>query len=254
MDGAAFLIVLIFLGMSAYFAYRAFLRRDVVWDTEFALLYRNGQYSRRLEPGVHWIFPMRDSIRRLDARPRFRILSGQEILTKDRVAIKISLSIIVVPTDPETIFTSSVDAEADLLEHARVALRDLVSQIDLDEILNDRKDLPEKMHGLLDETAAASGYKVSSIAVRDIMLPGNLKRAYAGVLEAKKDAERRLELARGEQAVMRSLANTAKLIDGNPALMQVRLLQAAEAGDSTIVFGADGLAGAEPLGHAKARK
>ena len=74
------------------------------------------------------------------------------------------------------------------------------------------------------------------------MLPNNLKRAYAGVLEAQKEAERRLEQARGEQAVVRSLANTARMLGENPALVQARMLQALDTGGNTLVFGSTDLA------------
>jgi hypothetical protein len=80
---------------------------------------------------------------------------------------------------------------------------------------------------------------VSGLAVRDVMLPANLKKAYSGALEAQKEAQKNLEKARGEQAVLRSLANSSKLYEEHPSLLQARVIQALANGNNSIVFGAD---------------
>lgn len=70
------------------------------------------------------------------------------------------------------------------------------------------------------------------------MLPANLKKAFAGILEAKKEAQKQLEKARGEQAVLRNLANSSAMFDGNPMLLQARIIQSLSNGNNTVIFNA----------------
>ncbi len=232
-----FLVSVVAIAVAAVVVLRVLFVRVVVRDTEAVLLYNNGVFERRLETGAHWTVPYRDQIERLDMRRRQMVLSGQEILTKDRIAIKISLVLDYTPEDPRKILEAVVYADGTLEEAARLALRAGVAELTLDEVLEARSDLGERLTAALAEDAGALGFTLGGVAVRDVMLPGNLKRVYSRVLEAQKDAERRLEQARGEHAVMRSLANTAKMLDGNPSLAQARVLQALETGGNTILFG-----------------
>lgn len=71
------------------------------------------------------------------------------------------------------------------------------------------------------------------------MLPANLKKAFSGILEARKESQTQLEKARGEQAVLRNLANAAGLYETNPQLLQARIIQTLANGNNTIVFGAE---------------
>ncbi|MDU8942408.1 slipin family protein [Ovoidimarina sediminis] len=230
-----------FLGILAVLALgilllRYGLGRQTIWAWQRGLHYRNGRFERVLEPGAYWINKLSDHVVRIDVRQRSLVLSGQEILTKDRVAVKVSLSFFLNVSDPKQSHEAVMNALYDLEERARLALRDAVFGMTLDEVMEDREVIPAAVEQALAPVAETMGYALSTVALRDVMLPSNLKRAYAGVLEAQKDAERRLEAARGEQAVLRSLANTARMIEGNPALMKLRLLQAAEGGGNAIHF------------------
>lgn len=82
------------------------------------------------------------------------------------------------------------------------------------------------------------GLSVESITIKDIIVPASIRRAYAGILEAQKEARKKLEQARGEQAVLRNLANSSAMYDKNPALLQARLIQALSSGHNSIVFNA----------------
>ena len=132
---AGFVILLVVLAVFviAAWASNKLLSREIVSETEFVLLYREGIFQRLLDPGGYWIMPMRDGLVRIDKRPRDEVLSGQEILTKDRIAIKISLVIAYEAADPRKIHDGSQSATWSLLEAARLALREVVVEMTLDE-------------------------------------------------------------------------------------------------------------------------
>jgi hypothetical protein len=101
--------------------------------------------------------------------------------------------------------------------------------------------------------AARIGINVHSVEVKDVMFPAELKRAFAEVLKSKQEGQAALERARGESAALRNLANAAKLLEGNPALMNLRLMQslsAAQTAGNTLVLGVPG--GFVPLKNGRA--
>ena len=100
---------------------------------------------------------------------------------------------------------------------------------------------------------AKIGLNVLAVEVKDVMFPADLKRAFGEVLKAKQEGQAALERARGESAALRNLANAARVLEGNPALMNLRLMQslsAAQNAGSTLVLGMPG--GFVPLKNGKA--
>jgi regulator of protease activity HflC (stomatin/prohibitin superfamily) len=100
--------------------------------------------------------------------------------------------------------------------------------------------------------AAKIGIAIHAVEVKDVMFPAELKRAFADVLKAKQEGQAALERARGESASLRNLANAARVLDGNPALMNLRVLQSlasAQNAGNTLVLGVPG--GLVPLKNGK---
>jgi regulator of protease activity HflC (stomatin/prohibitin superfamily) len=120
-----------------------------------------------------------------------------------------------------------------------LALRDLVAMTTIDELLEKKTEADAQLLASAATRAERLGLRISALALRDIVLPANLKKAFAAALEAQKDAQRQLEAARGEQAALRSLAISSKMHENNPALLQARLIQALSSGANTIVFNGD---------------
>jgi len=107
----------------------------------------------------------------------------------------------------------------------------------MDEILEQRPRLGQKLMEITAGQAEELGLKLQLIGIKDIMFPGELKKVFAKVIEAQKEGMAALERARGETAVLRNLANVAKVLEGNPALMQLRALQST---GNTVVIGVGG--------------
>lgn len=175
----------------------------------------------------------------MDKRKTILSLPGQDILTRDNINLKLSLAGFYELTDPARARHASQNYAAELYSHAQLSLRDTIASFTLDELLEKKGEIDALLLEKIADKAQAIGCTVSTLAVRDIMLPANLKKAFSGILETKKEAQIQLEKARGEQAVLRSLANAAQLFDSNPQLLQARVIQTLSNGNNTIVFGAD---------------
>jgi len=220
---------------------RGLLARVVVHDYERGLRYQGGKLSGLLNPGAYTILRPIAEIRVLDVRPVWLLVEGQEVPTKDGVAVKVSMAARYVIGDAVTTVTADQDYRRAFYLVLQLALREAIARRTVEEALEARVAIGQELLERCAADATALGLELLSVAIRDVMVPGELKRAYAAVLTARKDGEAALERARGETASLRNLANSARLLDDSPGLLRLRALQ--EVGKSTgntIMLGLDG--------------
>jgi hypothetical protein len=204
------------------------------------LLYIDGKLEKLLEPGQHgfWQLNKHVEVKTFDQRNQLLEISGQEILSKDRVSLRINLSANVRVIDPR-LAASSVDKVEDFVyKTLQLALREAVGTKTLDDILIDKLYVNETVKELVVERLLGIGVVLESVGVKDIILPGEMK--------AQKAAEANVIKRREETSATRSLHNTAKVMENNPTLMRLKELEAlekvAEKIDSlTVHNGLDGL-------------
>lgn len=217
---------------------RYLFRRITVFQSERGLLYKRGKFISVLDPGVYWYIPYYAAITKVDARLKYASLVGQEILSSDNVSLKLSLTVAYEYADLAIAINNiqNVD-QAVHLEIQQVA-RDIIGQHKVDEILEKRGELSQRLFEKAPSHLAPLGITVKSISIRDITFPGELKKIFSEVVRAQKEGVAALERARGETAALRNLANAAKMMEGNPGLLQLRLIQAVgSTSGNTIVFG-----------------
>ncbi|MCB9979229.1 MAG: slipin family protein [Rhodospirillales bacterium] len=235
-----YFLVFLIVGASVFFAWNRLFLSVTIYDFQKGLLYKNGSFKRELGAGRYHYIRARSMVQVFDLRKVLISLPGQEVLTKDNVNIKVTLVGFYEVVDPAKAAHQSENYAVEFYSFAQIILRDLISSSTIDEFLEKKCDIDAQLLVRLSEKAESLGLVVSAFSIRDIMLPANLKKAFSGVLEAKKEAQRQLEKARGEQAVLRNLSNSSSMYEGNPMLLQARLIQALSAGNNSIVFRADG--------------
>lgn len=210
-----------------------------VMDWQRALLFVDGRFSRVLEPGRHRYRRRRTTRHTVDMRRRTMVVAGQELLTSDSVTVRVSLLVTWRVTDPVAFVTTATHPEQDLHVAAQLAVRDAVAAATLEELLSDRTRLGTGLAEAVAGQVGGLGVEVIAVAVRDLMLPGELRRAITETLLAREKGRAELERARGEAAALRTLANAARLMEEHPALLRLRTIQAAEVPGSTVVLTAD---------------
>jgi regulator of protease activity HflC (stomatin/prohibitin superfamily) len=182
----------------------------------------------------------------IDLREQSLDIGGQEIMTADRVTLRLNAVATYRVVDPLKYMTQSGDPRQALYREAQLALRALVGTLELDALLADKNALAERLNGQLKTRAAGFGIDVIGLGVRDVILPGEMKDLLNKVTEAKKAAEASLITRREETATMRMQANTAKILESNPTLVRMRELEALEKvaakANLTVVLGEGGLA------------
>jgi regulator of protease activity HflC (stomatin/prohibitin superfamily) len=204
---------------------RLFVSVVTVHDYERGLRYRQGRFSGLVDPGTHLVVRPISEIRVLDGRPAFMTIEGQEVLTADGVALKVSLVARYVVGDPVAAVTGDQSFARALYLELQLGLRETLAAGTVDDILGSRSKIGPAVLERIASPLARIGIELLSVEVRDLMLPGELKRLFAGVVAARKDGEAELERVRAETAALRNLANAGRMVEDNPGLLQLRILQ-----------------------------
>ncbi|MET8427142.1 slipin family protein [Nocardia sp. NPDC004860] len=206
-----------------------------VMEYQRTLRFEDGTLREVLGPGRHRYNKERCTLVTVDMRPRLLQVGGQELLTRDGLSLRVSFVGDWVVTDPVTFTTGAQSAETVLYTTVQEVARDLVAAHTLDELIADRTRL-----GAGAERVAAAverfGIRVESLRAKDLMLPGELRKAALETVLARERGRAELERARAEAAALRSLANTAKLLTDNPVLLRLRTLQVAAAPGAKVVL------------------
>jgi regulator of protease activity HflC (stomatin/prohibitin superfamily) len=209
-----------------------------VYEYQRGLKYSKGRYAATLPPGQYWVLPSFSSIVPVDIRPEFITIMGQDVLSADGVTLKASLAAEFEVTDPNLAINSSTNYRNALYLALQMALREIVGKEKIDDLMQNRSAIGTKLLEMTSAKASGYGLKLKIADVKDIMFPGEMKKAFAQVVKAQKEGQAALERARGETAALRSLANAARIMDDNPNLLQLRALQSiADSNGNTLVFG-----------------
>ena len=194
------------------------------------VLFLDGQYAETLPPGQYafWRGAADSRVVEVDLREAALDVAGQELMTADKVTLRLNAVVTYRIVDPRKAVCAADDAKQALYREAQLALRAVVGGRELDALLADKEAVAGELGGLLRARAGELGLEVLSTGVRDVILPGDMKELMNKVTEARKAAEANLVTRREETAAYRSQANTAKLLADNPALMRLRELEAIE--------------------------
>lgn len=207
------------------------------------IVWIDGKIARLLVPGSYafWKFNRNVAVELVDLRLQAVEVSGQEILTKDKVALRLNLSATWRFTDVLAAYTQLAKPADHLYRELQFGLRAAVGTRTLDELLENKTVIDEVVTAQVRSKLAAYGLELDGVGVKDIVLPGEMKTILAQVVEAGKSAEANVIRRREETAATRSLLNTAKVMEDNPVALRLKELETlervAERIDKISVFG-----------------
>jgi regulator of protease activity HflC (stomatin/prohibitin superfamily) len=197
---------------------------------EAGLLFVDGMLTERLPAGRHafWAVGRTVKIQKVDTRPTPLEVTAQEILTKDRVGIRVTLTAFTRVIDPEKAVLASGDVANTVYRLVQFAIREAVATRTLDEILAARDTIDREVRVFVTERAGDLGVEIGEIGVKDVILPGDVRELLNKVVEAERTAKANLIRRQEETAATRSLLNTARLMEDNPLLLRLKELEALE--------------------------
>lgn len=206
------------------------VKRFNVEEGQTGLLYVDNVLERTLVPGTYafWNVGRPVNVRLIDVRELSLEVTGQEILTRDRVSIRVNLAAKYKVTDPVTAVSSTKDFAEALYRALQHAFRASLGSKTLDEILANKVAVDAQAAKAVRAEMAAHGVEVGEIAVKDVVLPGEMRDILNKVVQAEKEAEANVIRRREETSATRSLLNTAKVMEENPVMLRLKELEALE--------------------------
>jgi len=194
------------------------------------LLLVDGRLERLLPAGAHafWKFDRTLQVKLIDGRTQTVEVSGQEILTKDKVSLRLNLTATYRVADPQRAFTALTDFSDALYKELQFGLREAVGTRTLDDLLANKEALNATIEQQVRARVGGYGIELVAVGVKDIILPGEMKTILNRVVEAEKEAQANLIRRREETAATRSLHNTAKMLEESPILLRLKELEALE--------------------------
>ena len=237
------IVIAIFGGVVFAALAKEFRHAFLVPEGYAGLLYHKGKFVEVLGAGRHIRWGRHFTLDAQDIRKASLLVAGQDVLTADNVGLKLSLLVTYQVTDPVKATHETQNWQGDVYNAAQLALRAVVNGITVETLLGQRLEIGAQLLARVQPEAAKIGINVLAVEAKDVMFAADLKRAFADVLKAKQEGQAALERARGESAALRNLANAARVLEGNPALMNLRLMQslsAAQNAGNTLVLGVPG--------------
>jgi len=220
------LISLTTVGIFIYKAQKHYSTDTIVQEHEYALHYRYGKFVEMLESGRHCFRGSHHTVRTFDKRKTEFVISGQDLLTQDQASVKVSGLVRYRIIDPELYVNASSNPEAVLYTAGQIAIRDLVSNASLEDVLGRNLEATDSLTKIVAVTGQQLGLEVETVLLKDLMPNGEIKSVLTEALLAKKRALIALESARGEAASLRIKSNAARIYEKQPALLQLELIQA----------------------------
>lgn len=195
----------------------------IVQQWEKAVILRLGQIEGIVDSGLHFRVPVIDVVRKVDLRTQTVDLMGQSAITKDNISVGIDAVVFMKVEDAEKIITQIINYRDAVSKYAQTAIRNIIGQYNLDDLLESREEIAIKLKEEIDRLSKDWGIDIARAGLQDISLPEDMKRAFAVQAEAERESRAILIKAQAELNASSRLAEAAKNME-NPNAMQLRIL------------------------------
>ncbi len=213
----------------------------VLWEYERGVVFRLGKLTRAKGPGLVFLVPFGvERMRKMDLRIIALDIAPQDTITKDNVSCTVNAVVYFRVVDPSRAVVEVEDYYFATSQIAQTTLRSVVGQSELDELLAERERINEIVRRIIDMETDPWGIEVTSVEIKDIDLPKEMKRAMAKQAEAERERRGKVIAAEGEYQASRKLSEAAEIISRHPVALQLRFLQTvvevAAENNSTTLF------------------
>ncbi len=197
----------------------------VVYQYEAGVVFRLGRLQSTRKPGLRFIIPFIDRMRKVDTRVVTMDVPSQEAITRDNVTLKVNAVVYFRVMHPEQAVIEVYDYRLATYQIAQTTLRSVLGQSELDELLAHRDKINAQLQQIIDDQTEPWGIKVSVVEVKDVELPSTMQRAMAAQAEAERERRAKIIHAEGELQASEKLAQAGAVIGAEPTTLQLRYLQ-----------------------------
>ena len=193
-------------------------------EYERGIKFTCGKYSKIMEPGWRLVFPIFQSFKKIDIRTKVIDVPEQEVITKDNVSVKINAVIYYNIFDASKAVLAIEDYHYAVSQLAQTTMRNIAGSVTLDELLTSREKISTHICEIVDKATDEWGIKVQNVELKDVALPGEMKRVIAKVAEAEREKQAVITKAEGELEASKNLADAANTLSASPGALHLRTL------------------------------
>ena len=213
----------------------------ILYQYERGVIFTLGRFSHVKEPGLRWIIPIIQTMRKVDIRIKTADVPRQEVITKDNIPLLANTVVYFRVEKPADAIIKIEDYEFAVKQYTQAALRDVVGNAELDFVLTEREKIAESIKKIVDDETGGGGINIESIKIQEVELPAEMKRAMAKQAEAEREKRAVIIAAEGEIKASENLRKAAENLSKSPAAIHLRTLQtirdiAADPSEKIVLF------------------
>jgi regulator of protease activity HflC (stomatin/prohibitin superfamily) len=184
-----------------------------------------GKYSRTIKPGLNFLIPFMETVKKVDIRVQVMDIPTQEAITLDNVSCMVDGIVRFTVTNPSVAMFKVQDYRSQISAKSQTALRDIIGSVQLDDLLSKRTKIAEQIKSIVDNEAENWGVDIAAIEIQNIEIPADMKRAMAQQAEAERDKKARIIKAEGEKDAAAKLAEAGAILSKAKGAITLRTLQ-----------------------------
>ena len=184
-----------------------------------------GKFTSVKQPGWRLIVPVFQQIKKVDMRVKAVDVPDQKAITRDNVSVGVNAVIYYKVTDSSKAILNVENYFHAMTQLAQTTMRNVVGEVELDQLLSERDRLSERIRGIVDEASDAWGIKVDNVELKDVVLPPDMERTIAKQAEAERERRAVIIKAQGEVAAAQNIAEAAKVLSDHTGALHLRTLQ-----------------------------
>lgn len=213
----------------------------VLYQYERGVVFTLGKYSGTRKPGITLIFPVVQTMRKVDMRIKTADIPRQEVMTKDNIPMLVNAVVYFKVISPEDVIIKIQDHVYAIRQYTQAALRDVIGNSEMDSVLTEREQIAESIKEIVDAETNGWGVDVESIKIQEVELPAEMKRAMAKQAEAERERRAMIIASHGELAASKNLQQAAENLAQSKGALHLRTLQtirdiAADPSEKIIIF------------------
>lgn len=197
----------------------------IAQEYQRAIVFRLGRFNTVKGPGLYWLIPLIETQQKVDIRTQTVDLEQQETITKDSVTIKVNAVLWYMIVHPENSIIKVANYNLAVYQFAVSALRNIIGQHTLDEVLREREKINGTLQKIVDQTTEPWGVKIQMVEMKDVEIPEGMQRAMAREAEAIREKRARIVKAEAELESSIKLTQGAKEMENSPIAVELRRMQ-----------------------------
>lgn len=237
----AIVIGTVIFALTVFCLFLAVTGLRILYQYEKGVVFTLGKFSQVKEPGLRWIVPIFQTMRKIDMRIKTADIPKQEVMTKDNIPILANAVVYFKVEKPADVVIKIEDFEYAVRQYTQAALRDVMGNYELDFVLMEREKIASSIKKIVDAETSGWGVDIEAIKIQELELPSEMKRAMAKQAEAERERRAVIIAAEGELKASENLKKAAMNLMKSPTAVHLRTLQtirdiAADPSEKIVLF------------------